>query len=142
MRSLRRAAMGLESVRSGLRNDTTHESEHSRVHFPHCVCALVREARCPRLGRGNEGNRAFDFAERPQCECEVKHCGDADVVPEAKSEIVVPTRPEQGKRAFQMIARFFVFTGEPVRHSGCAMRYAGGRWPSACRQADMFAGVG
>ncbi len=42
-----------------------------------------------------------------------------------EGEIVVPNRQEQGKCAFQMVARFFVFTGEPVRHSGCAMGDAG-----------------
>jgi hypothetical protein len=54
------------------------------------------------LGGGNEGNGAFDVPERPQCEREVKHCGDAGVVPEAKGEIIVSRRPEQSERAFQI----------------------------------------
>ena len=35
-------------------------------------------------------------------------------MPEAKGQIIVPAGLEQSKRAFQMLARFGVFSGEPV----------------------------
>ena len=64
------------------------------------------EARDPRLSVADEGNRAPDVAQRPQCEREVKHRRDAGVLSEAKGQIVVAPGLEQGERAFQMLARF------------------------------------
>ncbi len=44
---------------------------------------------------------------------------------EAERQIVVAARLEQGERAFQMIARFAVFSGEPMRDPGRAVRDSG-----------------
>ena len=44
---------------------------------------------------------------------------------EAERQIVVAARLEQGERAFQMIACFAVFSGEPMRDPGRAVRDSG-----------------
>jgi hypothetical protein len=85
----------------------------------------MREPRDPRLRRVNEGNRAFDVAQRPQCERKVKHYGNAGVLSEVKGEIVVTRGLKQRERAFQMAACFDVFSGGPVGRPEDAMCDAG-----------------
>ena len=76
------------------------------MQFPeHATRADMGEARDPRLARADEGNRAFDLAQRPQCEREHEASRDAGVLSEAKGEIVVPPGLEQGECAFKMIVR-------------------------------------
>ena len=77
--------------------------------------ADVRQARDPRLGAANEGNRAFDVAHRPQYNRKVNRRPSARVPSKAERQIVVAPRLEQGQRAFQMILRFAVLSGEPSR---------------------------
>ena len=55
----------------------------------------------------------------------IGHRGDAGVRSEAKGQIVVAARLEQGERAFQMIPRFAILAGEPASHPGDAMGDAG-----------------
>ena len=64
------------------------------------------EAGGPRLSVSCEANRAFDLAELPQCNCEVKHRRDARVLPDAECEIVISARLKQGERALIVMARF------------------------------------
>jgi hypothetical protein len=78
-----------------------------------------------RLRAANEGNRAPDVAQRPQGEREVKHCRDAGVLSEAVRQIVIAARLEQFKRAFQMIARFKILSGEPMCESDRAVSDTG-----------------
>ncbi len=100
------------------------------------------EARDPRLGAADERNRAFDVAQRPQREREVEHRRDAGVLSEAKGQIVVAAGLEQGERAFQMIARFAILSGEPMRDSGDAMSDSGlGRIGSRLDVAEEGLGV-
>jgi hypothetical protein len=56
---------------------------------------------------------------------EVRHCRDACVLSEAKRQVVVPARLEQGERALEMIARLFVLSTDPKGCSNNAMRDAG-----------------
>jgi hypothetical protein len=42
----------------------------------------MSEAAYPRLSVADQGNRAFDVAQRPQCQREIKHRRDAHVVSE------------------------------------------------------------
>ena len=72
-----------------------------------------------------EGNRALDLAQRPQCEREIEHRRDAGVVSEAEGQIVVAAGLEQGERAFQMLARFAILSGEPMRDPSNAVSDAG-----------------
>jgi TPR repeat protein len=88
--------------------------EGFRARAPRAAPAPRREARDPRFSAVQEGNRASDVAQRPQCKREVKHCGDAGVLSEAKGEIVLSHGLEQRNRAFQMITCFDVLAGEPV----------------------------
>ena len=67
--------------------------------------------------RSNEGNRASDVAQRPQRKRQVKHRGNAGVPSKAERQIVVAPGLEQGQRAFQMILRFAILSGEPTRES-------------------------
>ena len=71
----------------------------------------------PRLSAANDGNRARDVAQRPQYEPELKHCPNAGVVTEAKGQVVVAAWPEQGERAFQMLSRVAILSGEPMGRS-------------------------
>jgi hypothetical protein len=83
------------------------------------------EARNPRLRVANEGNRASDVAQRPQREREVQHCWDDLVLAEAKGQIVVTPRLEQGERAFEMLSRFEILSGGPMSVAGCAVSNSG-----------------
>jgi hypothetical protein len=90
------------------------------------------EARDPRLGVGNEGNRATDFTQRPQREREKKHLCHAPVLPEAERQIVVAPGLERSESPFEMLARFQVLSSEPVRGSrnvlsDCGLRGIGPR---------------
>ena len=90
----------------------------------------------------NEGNRAPDVAQRPQCKREVKHRRDARVLSEAKGQIVVAPGLKQGERAFQMLPRFEVLSGEPMRDSGHAVSDSGlGRIGSRLDVAEECLGV-
>ena len=81
-----------------------HQFEHGHVPFPVCTRADMGEACAPRLSVANEGNRAPDVAQRPQCEREVQHCPDARVDSEAERKIVVAPGLEQGQRTLDMLA--------------------------------------
>jgi hypothetical protein len=67
----------------------------------------VGDAGDSRIGVADEGHRAVDLAELPQCEREVQHRLDARVGSETKGEAIVPSRLEQRERLFQMLARPF-----------------------------------
>ena len=114
-----------EGVRRDARDVASHQFEQGRVHFPVRVRANMRDARDPQMGAVNERNRARNVAQRPQSYCEIEHCGDPGVLSEAKGQIVVAARLEQGERAFQMIARFSVLAGKPAGDAGGAMGDAG-----------------
>jgi hypothetical protein len=79
------------------------------------------EVREPSLGAVHKGNRALDVPHRPQREREVEHGRHAGILSEAKGEIVVTPGLKQRDSAFQMAARFAVLSGEPMRHSSCAV---------------------
>ena len=87
-----------------------------------CTRADMGEACAPRLSVANEGNRAPDVAQRPQCEREVQHCPDARVDSEAERKIVVAPGLEQGQRTLDMLPRLEKFSGEPVGGALHAMR--------------------
>ena len=108
-----------------MREAAAHQFEQSRVHVPVRVGADMRQARDPRLRVANEGDRPSDVAHRPQCEREVMHRRDARVPSKTEREIVVAPRLEQGQRAFQMVLRFAILSGEPARDSDCTMGNAG-----------------
>ena len=74
----------------------------------------------------------IDFAERPRHNRQIGHRGDSGVWSEAKGQIIVAARPEQGERAFQMLPRLKIVSGEvqgdavsPMRDAG--LRGIGGR---------------
>src|SRR5271154_4471951 len=83
------------------------------------------EARDPRLSVADQGNRAPDVAQRPQREREVQHYCDALVLAEAKGQIVVAPRSEQVESPFELLPRFAVLSGEPMRRSGCQVSDSG-----------------
>ena len=103
-----------DDVRPGAREVAADEFEHGCVHFPVCVRADMRDARDPPLSAFDEGSRAIDVAERPQCKCLVEHPADAGVVSEAERQIVVAAGLEQFERTLQMVARFNIFSGKPM----------------------------
>ena len=113
------------------------------MHSPECARADMREARDPRLGVADEGNRAPDVAQRPQREREEKHRRDARVLSEAERQIVVAAGLEQGERAFEMMPRFYKLSGKPVGDALGPMRDAGfGRIGSRRNVAEEGLGVG
>ena len=83
------------------------------------------EARDPRFSVADQGNRAPDVAERPQSKRKVKHRRDAGVGPEAERQIVVASGLEQGESTFEMLTRFAVLSGEPMRISRYSLRDGG-----------------
>jgi hypothetical protein len=112
-------------VRRGARHVSAHHREQGRVHVRVCVRGGIGEARDPRLGGADEGSRAPDLAHWPQREREVKHRPDAAVISEPERQIVVTSGLEQGERAFEARIGVDEFSGEPVGHTGDAMRDAG-----------------
>ena len=113
------------------------------MHSPMCTRADMGEAGTPRLSVASEGDRASDVAQRPQREREIQHCPGAGVVAEVKGQIVVASGLKQGERAFQMLARFSVLSGEPMRHSGCTVSDSGlGRIGSRLDVAEEGPGMG
>ena len=112
-------------VRREAREIPAHQFEYGRVHAPICPRADMSQGCTPRHRVANEGTRAFDIAQRPQDKREVQHCCDAGVLAEAKGQIVVTTRLEQGECAFQMIPRLAIFAGDPTRYPSRAMSDAG-----------------
>ncbi len=108
-------------ARRGARTVAAQQFEHRGLQSGERERADVGEARDPRDHTLDERNRAIDVAERPQRMRQIGHCTDARVLSEAKGQIVVPARPKQGQRAFQIIARFTILSGEPaVDPSGAA----------------------
>ncbi len=83
------------------------------------------EVRYPPLHAVDERNRAIDLAERPQREGKIGHRADARVRSEAKGQIVVAARLEQGERTFQMILSLAIFAGEPMSDPDRAVSDAG-----------------
>ena len=90
-------------------------SNKADVHIRERMGADMRQVRDPRLGTPNERNRASDVAERPQRERQIGHRPNARVPSKAKRQIVVAPRLEQCQRAFQIIPRFAIVSGEPAR---------------------------
>ena len=94
--------------------------------FPYARVPTCGQARDPRLLR-----RRMSEIARPTSPSghnamrQVGHRRDAGVPSEAKGEIVVAAGLEQGKRAFQMILRLAIFSGEPASDPGGAMGDAG-----------------
>src|SRR5271166_3364411 len=102
----------------------------------------MSEACDSRLSTSHEGDRTFDFAERPQCNREIEHRRSAGVISKTERQIVVAPGFEQGERKFQMIARFAILSGKPVRDSSNAVSDAGlGRIGSRLDIAEESIGV-
>jgi hypothetical protein len=97
----------------------------------------------PRVRAVDEGSRAPDVADRPQYHREAMHRGDAFVMSEAESKIVVAPGLKQRQRLFKMLPRFAVLSGEPMRHPGCAVSDSGlGRVRPRLDVAEEGLGVG
>ena len=95
-----------------------------------CIFPFARVPICDRpairvCASSNERNRAPDIAERPRCERQVTHRRDAGVPSEAKRQIVVAAGLEQDQRAFQMVSRIAILSGEPTCDPDCPMGDAG-----------------
>ena len=112
-------------VQRHARKIASHQFEHGHMQFPMCARADMGEAIAPRLGFGDEGNRACDVAQRPQGEREIQHRRGAGVLPEVERQIVVAPGLEQGESLFEMPSPFAVLAGEPMHHSGCAVSDSG-----------------
>jgi hypothetical protein len=115
----------LDGVQREMRAIAAHQFEQSREHLPVCVRADMCDARDPRLGGPDVGNRTRNVAQLPQWEREMKHRPHAGVISEAKGEIIVTPGLEQRERAFQMVARLDVFTGQKVARPASSMRNPG-----------------
>jgi hypothetical protein len=90
-----------------------------------CARTDMSEACDPRLGVPDEGNGAPNFAQRPQGERKIQHRCGAGVLPEAERQIVVTPSLEQGESLFEMLPRFSVLSGKPMRHTGYAVCNSG-----------------
>ena len=72
-----------------------------------------------------ESDRARNVAQTPQDNREEKRCSNTGVLSEAKGDIVVPARLEQGDRAFEMLSRLAILASEPMGGAGHPMGDAG-----------------
>ena len=79
----------------------------------------------PRLQTPDQRNRPFDVSERPRREGQLAEGCDDRVMREAKGQFVVASGLEDSQRAFQMLPRFTVLSGKPMRYSGCAVSDSG-----------------
>ena len=67
----------------------------------------------------------LDLTERPEHARQKGHHGNTDVLAETEGEIVVSPWLEQRERAFQVVARLLILTGEPMGGPEDAMRDTG-----------------
>src|SRR5208337_1998382 len=73
----------------------------------------------------DQRNRPFDVSERPRREGQLAEGCDDRVMRKAKAQFVVASGLEDSQRAFQMLPRFTVLSGKPMRYSGCAVSDSG-----------------
>ena len=83
-----------------------HQVEQRRMVPSKRQRAAIRDGGETRPSVFGQGHGALDVAERPQGHRRAQQDGGADVNPEAKGQIVVAARLEQGERAFEIVARF------------------------------------